>query len=127
MKSGSKLREDPTWKEAMSLADFMHKQASRIEDDHLDEKYGLPSRLKSSANDVLNYVSQATTMSTPRGEAYEWLDAKKFAFSMQSMYILASKQELIELDPKIIVRIDELINNINTKLDDWEKAKASQT
>ncbi len=121
MTDKSTLRENHIWKESMSLANYMYDQSLIITENNPDEKYGVAQRLKDSASNFLYYISQAVSIEKPSGEPYEWRDAKKYAFAMQSMYMLASKQKYISLDPKIMVMIDTLMMSIDDEVEKWQR------
>ncbi len=47
---------------------------------------------------------------------YDWNYARKYLFSLQSMYIFATKQKFLELEPEIIVKIDKLLREIEVQI-----------
>jgi hypothetical protein len=59
------------------------------------------------------YVAQAAGNILPGSAEYEWINAHKNANSLRSMYIFATKQQYIDLDPGIVVKIDNLMKQIH--------------
>lgn len=108
MSKDSELRDNPIWKEATSLSKYMFDQ-TEFTKDVLDEQWDTARRIRSSVKDLIFYVSQAIGSVIPGADEYDWNYAHKSLFAMQSMYIFATKQEMIDLEPAIVVKIDKLL------------------
>ena len=69
-----KLEDDPLWREANELAEYMYGKLPEFPD---DERWSSVSKIRSSANDLMFYVGQAVTNAVPVGAEYEWGNASK--------------------------------------------------
>ncbi|PLS81789.1 hypothetical protein CYG49_01450 [Candidatus Saccharibacteria bacterium] len=115
-----KLREDPLWKETLALTEYMYGKVDELTVNYPEEEWASANKLRNSANDSLFYVAQALGNTEASASEYDWSYARKNLFSTETMYIFATKQKLIDLEPEIVVRIDRLIEAIDSLI---EKAK----
>jgi hypothetical protein len=112
-----KLEDNVIWQEACSIAEHMY---SKLHEFTGEEKWGAESKLRASSLELMFFVSQAIGSSkSPVGAELEWNFARKHLFGLKTIYRFAGKQGFIELDPHIMVRLNEL-----TKLIDVEITKA---
>jgi hypothetical protein len=96
-------------KTANELADYIYGKFHEFPE---EEKWVTANKLRNSANDLMFFVAQAAANISPAGAEYEWSNAHKNANSLRAMYIFATKQKFIEMEPEIVVRIDELMKRI---------------
>ena len=108
------LRTHPLWKGTYELIEFMYGRIDEIIENFPNEKWATATKLRSSANDSLFYVAQCVSGTSSDGAEYDWSNARKSLFSLQTMYVFAGKQKFLELDPEIVVKIDELIQMVDT-------------
>jgi hypothetical protein len=108
-----KLENDPVWKEASDIAEFMY---GKLEEFPEEEKWETQRKLRSAANDLLFTVSQASGDASPSGTEYQWGMARRHASALKAMYRFAGRQKFIELDPQMMVRLDRLITNIESRV-----------
>ena len=118
----AKLRTDPLWKSTYSVVEHVYDKLEAIIEAFPDEKWATATKLRNSANDSMFYVAQALGNATPETAKYDWNNARKYLFAMQSMYIFAGKQQFLAIDPEIVVKIDHIIKEIDTKMTASEQA-----
>lgn len=111
-----KLRENPVWKETYAIVEFIYSKVDEIVANNPDEKWATATKLRNSANDSMFYVSQAVGSAEANAREYDWNGARKNLFAVQTMYIFATKQKLLELEPEMVVRIDRLIESVDSEL-----------
>lgn len=112
----SKIRDDVVWKDVYALVEHIYGKIEELIANFPDEQWATASKLRNSANDSLFYISQAIGSAAPEINQYDWNNARKNLFSLQSMYTFAAKQKFLELEPEIIVKIDGLLEEINKKI-----------
>lgn len=127
MTNSKNLRDNPTWKETSEIVDAVYGQLDKLIKDFPEEKWASASKLRNAANDCLYYISQAVGNALIETSSYDWSNARKHLFSLQSMYIFATKQKFLTIEPELIVRIDKLIQQIDTSIAAANAAKASST
>lgn len=108
-----KLEDDALWREASDLAEFMY---GKLDEFPEEEKWNTVSKLRSNANELLNLVGLAAGNANPFGEEYDWQTARKYASGLKTMYRFAGRQKFIELDPAIMVRLDKLIDQVDSQI-----------
>ena len=116
MKSGQnnlRLEDSTIWQEACSLAEYMYSKLIEFSE---EEKWDSQRKLRSSANDVMFFVSQAIGNAVPGGREYEWGLSRKHAAALKTMYRFACRQKFIDLEPEIMVRLDKLIKQIDLEV-----------
>lgn len=109
----NKLRTNPLWKDAYALVEYIYGKIDEIVDNFPDEKWTTISKLRNSANDSLFYIAQSIGNAATDGAEYDWSNARKSLFALQTMYIFAGKQKFLKLDPDIVIRIDRLLEKID--------------
>jgi hypothetical protein len=113
-----RLEDNSIWRSANELAELMYDKAGELPD---EEKWQLAHKLRSAANDLLFFAAQALGSSDPLPATFEWAHAHKYAFALKTMYRFAARRNFIELEPAVMVQIDQLIKHIDAEL---AKAKA---
>jgi hypothetical protein len=116
MKASNKqfrLEENELWREACDLAEYMYGKLHELPE---EEKWDTEVKLRHAANDLMFYVSQAVGNASPSGNEYDWSLTRKCAFGLKTIYRFAGRQKFIELEPKIMVRTDKLIREIDAKI-----------
>ncbi|HEY1835539.1 MAG TPA: hypothetical protein VGG13_01835 [Candidatus Saccharimonadales bacterium] len=108
-----KLEDNPLWREASDLAEYMY---SRLVLFPPDEKWDTVRKIRSSANDLMFDVGQAVSNTIPIGAEYEWGNASKHLGGLKTMYRFACRQGFLELEPKIMVRLDKLVEQIQSEI-----------
>jgi site-specific recombinase XerD len=102
--------------DASEIASAMYEAASTIEITDLDEKWRTVSKLKSAAIDAYFYVAQIAGAGESQSTEFDCMSAKKYLSTIKSLYVFASKQHLIDLDPSLVVQIDNAIETISSEL-----------
>jgi site-specific recombinase XerD len=110
------MRNNHIWKEAYSLAEFFYKVIEEDFSNFPEEKYNNERKLRTAANDLIYYVSQAVASVMYDVNEFDWNYARKSLFTMQTLYSFSAKQNYTKLDPSIMIRIDKLIAKIDTEL-----------
>jgi hypothetical protein len=93
----------------------MYKIADELEKHDIDEKWRTVSKIKNSANDAYFYVAQVAGAGESQSLEFDCINARKYLNTMKSMYVFAARQNMLELDPELVVRIDKLVNIIDTE------------
>jgi len=122
MKQPDTLRNNPIWKETYSLSEYMYSKLEEIIAKFPDERWSTGSKIRNATNDSIFYVSLAVGSSLSSATEYEWNNARKNLFALQTMYIFADKQKFLELDQNIVERIDSLLKEIDAQVDAAKKA-----
>ena len=108
-----KLEDDPLWREASALAEYMYERLSELPD---VEQWGATSKLRHTALDLMFYTAQAVGNATPTGTEYDWGNVRKYACSLQTMYRFACRQKFLNLEPSVMVRLDAFIAGIDERV-----------
>ncbi len=117
-----KIREDALWRRVYKLVEQIYENIDTIIADYPAEQWSTASKLRSSANDSLFYVSQVIGSSAPEMNTYDLNNARKNLFSMQAIYTFATKQKFIPINPEIIVEIDAILVEIDKRIDECKQA-----
>jgi hypothetical protein len=115
------MKENSLLKEALVIAQSMYGVASEVETDSLDEKWRTASKLKNAANDAYFYVAQVAGAGKNQALEFDCINARKYLNTLKAMYVFAAKQNMTELDPELVVKIDRLVSEI-----DAEKASSQK-
>ena len=113
-----KIRDDPFWQRVSKLVERMYGKVDQLIVDHPNEEWSTAVKLRSSVIDSLFYVSQVVGRMNNDGNKFDLNSARRSLFSMQSMYIFITKQKFLELEPEIIVEIDQIIVEIDKMIDE---------
>ncbi|HSW80039.1 MAG TPA: four helix bundle protein [Candidatus Saccharimonadales bacterium] len=123
----NKLRANPLWKDTYELVVYIYDKIDEILDNFPDEKWTTAIKLRNSANDSLFYVAQSVGNTIAEGAEYDWGNARKSLFALQTMYVFAGKRKFIQLDPEVVVKIDELLEKIDTGIETSKKEADNKT
>jgi hypothetical protein len=115
------LRQNATLKEAIVIAEYMYTEVLKQFEEFTEEKWYSEDKIRRTSNDLIFFIAQAVGTSTTDTTEYDWSNARKNLLSLQTIYIFANKQGFIELEPSIVNRIDNLIMDINDKIDNSKK------
>jgi hypothetical protein len=108
------MKESSLLKEASAIAKSMYEVADAIETNSIDEKWRTASKIKNAANDSYFYAAQVVGAGENNALEFDCINARKHLATLKSMYVFATKQDMIELDPDLIVKIERLIAEIDT-------------
>lgn len=111
-----KVRDDSFWKDVYALAIRFYAIGDEVIKIAPSEEWRTVSKLRNAASDSLFYASQAVGNSAPEAASYDLNFTRKNLFALQSMYTFATKQAYIELDPELVVKIDKIISEIDTRI-----------
>jgi hypothetical protein len=101
-----KLEDSHLWLEACSIAEIIYAVLDELPE---DEKWATASKLRNTANDLMYYISQAVSATSPASNEYEWSHVRKSIGALKTMYRFAGRQKFFELQPEVMVRFDKLI------------------
>jgi hypothetical protein len=117
-KDSEKLRDNPIWKDMFALAEHIYDRLDKESEGFPDtEEWNTRSKIRNSVNDAMFYVSMALGSRAPGGNEYEWNNAKKHMSGLLSMYLFAGRRRFLRLDPEVVVKIEGLIETIQTNID----------
>ncbi len=108
-----KLEDEPMWIEACQLAEHIYGLLHLLPD---DEKWNTTTKLQNSANDLMFFVSQALGNPNVASVEYDWANSRKAASGLKTMYRFAGKQKFIDLDPEIMVRLNNIIGQVDKRI-----------
>lgn len=108
-----KVDNNPLWNEVNDLAEYMYGKAAEIPS---DEEWRTIYKLKIASIDLLFYAAQALGCVSPATAQFEWVNARKQAVALKAIYRFAGRQKFIVLEPEVMVRLDKLIEQIDTAL-----------
>lgn len=117
-----KLRDDPLWRDVFAIAQTVYGKLDDIITNYPEEEWNTASKLRNAANDSMFFVSQALGNKLVSNAAYDWNEAHKHLFSLQATYLFATKQKFFELDPDVIVMLDNALERVSKQVDVSEKA-----
>ncbi|HEY4963857.1 MAG TPA: hypothetical protein VIH90_04140 [Candidatus Saccharimonadales bacterium] len=113
----SDLTKNKLWTSAFSIAEDVYNKIDNEFGDLQDEKFNTNRRLRTAANDVLFYISQAISSSMPETAEFDWNFAKKNLFSIKTLHIFGVKRGFLKADPYLIKRIDQLTNSVDKNIE----------
>lgn len=116
-----KIREDVFWQSVYKIVEHIYSKIDDLIANFPNEEWATASKLRNSANDSLFYVSQAVGGVAPEMGKYDLSNARKNIFSLQSMYIFATKQKFLGLEPELIVELDSILAEIDKRIEDNDK------
>lgn len=108
-----KLENEPLWVETCAIVEYIYSLLHELPE---EEQWTTTQKLRAGSNDLLYYLSQAISNSSPGALEYEWSNVRKQASGLKAMYRFAGKQKFIDLDPEIMVRLDKLLTEIDKKV-----------
>lgn len=121
-----KIREDRLWQTVYKLVSRVYNQIDEITDNFPNEEWTTASKLRNSANDSLYYVSLAVGNASPEAATYDLNSVRKNLFALQAMYIFATKQKFLALEPELIIEIDETLAQLDQKITASEAARRNK-
>ncbi len=121
------MKENSLLNEVSAIAKAMYRVADAIETEQLDEKWRTASKLKNAANDSYFYAAQVTGGGKNQAQEFDCINAKKHLNTLKAMYIFANKEQMVELDPELVVRIDKLVANFDTEQEASQKEMKHKT
>jgi hypothetical protein len=121
-KVSKKLRDDPLWRNVFNIAQTVYGKLDDIISNYPEEEWNTASKLRNAANDSMFFVSQALGNKLASNASYDWNEAHKHLFALQSTYIFAAKQKYLELDPDVVVCLDNALEIASGQIEASEKA-----
>ncbi len=115
------VKTQPLLEEVFLIAEYMYGILAELPE---EEEWATTAKLRSSCQDLLYYVALADGNSEPIGAKYDWSSAHKYASALRTLYRFAGKQNFVEFEPSLIVRLDKVIADIDTatvKVSVWAK------
>lgn len=108
-----RLEDEPMWVEANSLAEAIYAILPEIPE---DEKWDITNKLRSSSIDLLFCVAEAFGDARPVTTEFEWGETRKHIASLKTIYRFAGRQKIIDLDPRMMVRFDTFMSDIDDRV-----------
>ena len=116
METQLNMKSDPLITDAGLIAREMYAIANIIENDFEDEKWRTVIKLKNAASDAYFNVANVVGAGKNQSLEYDCINARKNLIALKSMYIFASKEGMIKLDPQLVVDIDNLVGKIDQEM-----------
>ena len=111
----TKLENEPLWKLSNTIAESIYGKLQEFPDEEL---WNSSFKLRGSANDMIFFVALGLGYAGSGGGVEDWSSARKHCYALKTMYRFAGRQKFIDLEPEIMVKIDEVILGIDLKLRD---------
>lgn len=108
-----RLEDEPLWVEANALAEFVYALLPELPE---DEKWDTALKLRTAANNLIFSTAEALGNGGPSTMEYEWGDVRKYASALKTMYRFAGRQEFIDFDPSIMVRLNKFLTAVGEEL-----------
>lgn len=108
-----RLEDEPLWVEVNSLVEYVYSKLPELPE---DEKWDTTSRLRSAANTLLFAMAEALGDPSSGAAEFNWGAMRRHASSLKTMYRFAGRQKFFELEPEIMVRLDELLRQIDEQI-----------
>ncbi len=109
------MKENTLSSEASAIAQAMYQLADDIEEAHDDEKWRTVNKLKDSASDAVYYIAQVEGGGKAQSAEHDCINGRKTLMTLRTLYVFVSKRGMCKLDPELIVRIDKLVDQIDTE------------
>lgn len=100
-----RIEDSELWQLVSKIARDAYNVHASLSDDH----WTLRSKFESNAFDVTNDVAEACGNLDPRDVKYSLSRARKDLFSLKNAYSLAFRIGVIEIEPEIMVSIDQAV------------------
>ena len=120
-KDQPKPRDDTLWQNVNTLVQHIYSLLDDIVVNFSNEEWSTVSKLRNAANDSLFYTAQAVGSVAPEITTYDYNNARKNLFTLQTMYTFAGKQRFTKLDPDVVVNIDEMLAEIDARMQVCQK------
>jgi len=108
-----KLEDEPLWVEVNSLVEYVYSKLSELPE---EEKWDTTSRLRGAANTLLFAMAEALGDATSAAAEFNWGVIRRHASALKTMYRFAGRQKFFEIEPEIMVRLDELLQQIDKQI-----------
>ena len=108
---------------ATEIAENMYDIAS---DFPPDEDWRTAGKLRNAASDLLFYVAQGVGDIDSSTSQHEWRFAHKQVSALKITYKFSAKQGFTEINPDIMVKLDDLSENIQKEFKRSEKQKDAE-
>lgn len=104
-----RLEDDELWRIAREVALYGYNVLQDLPD---EERYGMEQQLRDRSFDLTNDIAEAVGSTDPREKSYSYGRALRDAFSVRNTFIMANKTGMLQVEPSVFVRIDELTNGL---------------
>lgn len=116
-----KIRDDELWQDVYKIVQVIYSKIDDLIARFPSEEWATASKLRNAANDSFFYISQAVGCATPETSKFDLNYARKNLFALQSMYIFAGRQKFLDIEPELVVRIDNVLAEIDKRISESEK------
>ncbi len=110
-----KLDKQPLWIKTSEVVEYMYGKIDELPD---YEKWTTAIKIRNASSDLLFAIAQALGDSSPAATEFGWSQARKHATSLKAIYRFACRQKFLEIEPGIMVKLDEILDLIDTEVKD---------
>lgn len=108
------LANKKLYNSAQAIADYCQGITAELPD---DEKYPLQYTLKTNSFELTDFVAQAYGSNDPRDAIYKFGNARRCLYALHNALLQVNKQNYSQLNPDIMVLIEQSINDTETALE----------
>ncbi len=108
-----KLEKMPLWKEANELAEYMYGLLDKFSK---DEEWHMRAKLHNAVADFVFYAGLSLSNVGFVGREHDWANFRKMAGTVKTVYRFAARQNFVELNPDVMVRLDKLLDAIDERI-----------
>ena len=112
------ITSDKLYSLTVQIADFCYEIAADLSD---DEKYPVQFTLKTNAFEITNHVAEALGSVDPRDAFWKLGLTKRNLFSVRNTLQQSHKREILALNPEIMIKINEAIDETNRRIEQSKK------
>jgi hypothetical protein len=116
------ITSDKLFSLTVQIADFCYEIAADLSD---DEKYPVQYTLKTNAFEITNNVAEALGSVDPRDAFWKLGMTKRALFSVRNTLQQSHKRKILVLNPEIMIKINEAINETDRRIEQSKKMLAS--
>ena len=107
------LEDHQLWSEISDVVEQIYALLHKLPE---DERWETQPKLRMSASDLLFTASQAVGAAGPTGSEYDWGNVRRHLMALKAMYRFAGRQQFIELEPEMMVKINDLIKGVDAEV-----------
>jgi len=113
MRKLEKLEDMPMWNEANGIAEYMY---GVLPEFSREEEWHTRAKLHNVTADFILWAGLALGNVGPAGREFDWAGLRKQTAALKTIYRFACRQKFIKLDSEIMVRLNRLMEQIDTKV-----------
>lgn len=109
----NKLEDSKLWHEAVSVMERAYTLSQEFPE---ESQYTLTYKLRGRSFDLTQAVAEAEGANGPRDIEWFYSQARTALFAMKNAYHVARKTEVFKVDPKEVVRINKLLEQVDEQI-----------